>query len=59
VITEDHRFKQHHYFRFEMAWLTQEGFRERVVANWPERGGKNVQDFWRELKTDTRRFCKR
>jgi hypothetical protein len=58
VLTDDHRFKQQHCFRFEMAWLTQEGFRERVVASWPERRDKNVQDYWRELKADTRKFCK-
>jgi hypothetical protein len=28
------------------------------VSNWPERGSKKVQDYWRELKSDTRRFCK-
>jgi exonuclease III len=38
VNTEDHRFKQHRSFRFEMAWLTQEGFCDTVIANWPERG---------------------
>jgi hypothetical protein len=58
VCTDDHRFKQQHIFRFEMAWLTQEGFRERVVSSWPERGSKKVQDYWRELKYVTRRFCK-
>jgi hypothetical protein len=41
-----------------MAWLTQEGFRERLVSSWPERGSKKVQDYWRELKYFTRRFCK-
>jgi exonuclease III len=58
ITTDDHKFKQQHCFRFEMAWLTQEGFRERVTNSWPERGDKNVQDFWRDLKADTRRFCK-
>jgi hypothetical protein len=58
VLTDDHRFKQQQCFRFEMAWLTQEGFRERVVASWPERRGKNIQDYWRELKAETRKFCK-
>jgi exonuclease III len=33
VNTEDHRFKQQHNFRFEMAWLTQEGFRDTIIAN--------------------------
>jgi hypothetical protein len=41
-----------------MAWLTLEGFRERLVSSWPERGSKKVQDYWRELKYFTRRFCK-
>jgi hypothetical protein len=38
LTTDDHRFKQQNCFKFEMAWLTQEGFRERIIANWPERG---------------------
>lgn len=39
VNSDDHRFKQQHNFRFEMAWLTQEKFRETLIANWPDRGG--------------------
>jgi hypothetical protein len=58
VNTDDHRFQQQHGFRFEMAWLSQGGFREQVVASWPERGEGKIQDFWREMKAYTRRFCK-
>jgi hypothetical protein len=28
------------------------------VAAWLERGNNNVQDYWRELKVATRKFCK-
>jgi hypothetical protein len=58
VNTDDHRFKQQHGFRFEMAWLSQRGFREQVVASWPERGDSTIQDFWKEIKVYTRRFCR-
>jgi hypothetical protein len=58
VNTDDHRFQQKHGFHFEMPWLLQREFREQVVASWPHRGGRNIQDFWREIKSYTRRFCK-
>jgi hypothetical protein len=58
VNSDDHRFQQHHCFRFDMAWMTQEGFKERVTTSWPERGEKPIQDYWRDLKTSTRKFCK-
>jgi hypothetical protein len=58
VNTDDYRFQQQHNFRFEIAWLSQVGFREQVIASWPVRGGSKIQDFWREIKTYTRRFCK-
>jgi hypothetical protein len=41
-----------------MAWLTQEGFRDLVISNWPERGDENIQNFWKDIKTSTRRFSK-
>jgi hypothetical protein len=44
VNIDDHKFKQQHSFSFEMAWLTQEGFRESLMANLPNKGGKNIQD---------------
>jgi exonuclease III len=58
VNSDDHRFQKQHCFRFESAWLLQQGFREAVVACWPERGGKTVQDYWRDMKVATRKFCK-
>jgi hypothetical protein len=58
VNIDDHRFQQQHSFRFEMAWLSQAGFREQVVASWQEIGGGKVQDFWKKIKAYTRRFCK-
>jgi hypothetical protein len=33
-----------------MAWLTQEGFRDLVISNWPKRGDENIQIFGRILK---------
>jgi hypothetical protein len=47
VNTDDHMFQQQHGFCLEMAWLSQGGFREQVVASWPERGDSKVQDFWK------------
>jgi hypothetical protein len=41
-----------------MAWMTQEGFKERVIASWPEREEKPIQNYWRDLKASTRKFCK-
>jgi hypothetical protein len=58
VNTEDHRFKHTHSFCFETAWLTQEGFRDLVISNWPKRDGQNIQDYWKEIKTATQIFCK-
>jgi hypothetical protein len=58
VNTDDQRFKQQHQFRFEMSWLTQAGFRDLVLATWPERRHRNIQDHWKELKAATRKFCK-
>jgi hypothetical protein len=49
---------QQHQFRFEMSYLTQARFRDLVLAAWPERGFKNIQDHWRELKAATRKFRK-
>jgi hypothetical protein len=34
------------------------GFKEVVLASWPERGDKIVQDHWRDVKAATRKFCK-
>jgi hypothetical protein len=62
VNSDDQRFQQQHCFRFESAWLLQQGFREAVIASWPERGGQKeggtVQDYWRDVKAATRKFCK-
>jgi hypothetical protein len=44
VNSDDQRFQQQHCFRFETAWLLQEGFKEAVIACWPEREAKTVQD---------------
>jgi hypothetical protein len=41
-----------------MDWMLQRGFKERVLDTWKERGGKTVQDYWRDVKAATRKFCK-
>jgi hypothetical protein len=58
INTDDHRFQQQHSFLFEMDWLSQAGFKDQVIASWPGRGGNKIQDFWKEIKSYTRRFCK-
>jgi hypothetical protein len=45
VDTEDEMLKQSKQFRFEVAWLTQEGFREKLKEKWPVRGGLEIQDY--------------
>lgn len=56
VDTEDERLKQAKQFRFEVAWLTQEGFREKLKEKWPVRGGLEIQDYWRHIKSEIRKF---
>jgi hypothetical protein len=34
------------------------GFKETVISKWPERGARPIQDYWREVKAATRKFCK-
>jgi hypothetical protein len=58
VNTADERLNQPHIFRFEMAWLTQSGFREVIKSKWPDRGNREVQDYWKMVKTNIRRFCR-
>jgi hypothetical protein len=58
VNTVDGRFKQQLNFRFETFWLEQQVFREAVINKWPERGESYKQDFWRDIKASTRKFCR-
>jgi exonuclease III len=58
VNTADHRFRQQRNFRFEMYWMEQQGFKETILSKWPVRGGYPIQDFWRDLKSATRKFCR-
>jgi exonuclease III len=59
VNTSDNRFHRQQNFRFKMHWLEQQGFRESVVIKWPiRRLHENIQDFWKEVKAATRRFCR-
>lgn len=37
VNTSDDIFRQQHNFRFEMHWLEQQGFKEKVKDRWPIR----------------------
>lgn len=46
-------------FRFEAMWLKQEGFREMVIKKKiPNIEDKEIQEFWKELKTEIRKVCK-
>jgi hypothetical protein len=59
VNTIDNRFRPQKNFRFEMRWLEQQGFRERVVDKWPiRRDSEHIQDFWRDVKAATRKFSR-
>jgi hypothetical protein len=58
VDTEDKRMEQPYLFRFEMAWLTQAGFKELLRERWPYREQLGVQDYWKKVKQTVRQFCK-
>jgi hypothetical protein len=59
VNTLDGRFsQQRHNFSFQTSWLDQREFKETVVGKWPVRGESAIQDFWREVKAATRKYCK-
>jgi hypothetical protein len=38
--------------------MDHQGFREAGISKWPEREARPIQDFWREMKAATRKFCK-
>jgi hypothetical protein len=58
VNTLDDRFsRQRHNFSFQTSWLDQQGFKESVLGKWPMRGECAIQDFWREIKAATRKYC--
>jgi hypothetical protein len=59
VNTLDDRFsQQRHNFSFQTSWLDQQGFKESVLGKWPMGGECAIQDFWREIKAATRKYCK-
>jgi exonuclease III len=58
VDTKDSRLRQQYNFRFEPLWLEQQGFKDMLKSKWPERMGRPVQDFWKEIKCATRKFCR-
>jgi hypothetical protein len=59
VNTLDGRFSQQRpNFSFQTSWLDQRGFKELVLGKWPMRGECAIQDFWRDIKAATRKYCK-
>jgi len=45
-------------FRFENAWLNQEGFKEWVVAKWPQRHKAYILDHWNVVSSRLRKYLK-
>ncbi|RLN39154.1 hypothetical protein C2845_PM01G41450 [Panicum miliaceum] len=45
-------------FRFEPAWLLQEGFREWLQGKWPKRVKRNILDHWHDTSYILRRSLK-
>lgn len=45
-------------FRFDPSWLTQEGFKEWLIAKWPERRKKHILDHWNCQGTVLRRLMR-
>lgn len=45
-------------FRFEVAWSTQENFKERTISKWPQSGLMEIQDYWKVMKILLRKFLK-
>lgn len=35
------------YVRFERAWLSQEGFKSRLIENWPEMRKQKILHNWK------------
>lgn len=58
VDTGKHAAKKEYIFIFEMAWLTQEGFKEKMIQKWPERKEQNILDYWKKFIIDLRKFCR-
>jgi plasmid maintenance system killer protein len=58
VDTKDSRLRQQYIFRFEPLWLDQQGFKDMLKSKWPERMGRPIHDFWKEIKSATRKFCR-
>lgn len=45
-------------FRFENAWLNQEGFREWVISKWPQRHKSYILDHWNIVSSMLRKTMK-
>jgi len=45
-------------FKFENAWLNQEGLKEWVIQKWPQRQKSYVLDHWRVVSSNLRRLMK-
>jgi hypothetical protein len=44
--------------RFEIAWLSQNEFRRKLIEKWPARRGESIQYFWKRLKKELRQLSK-
>jgi hypothetical protein len=42
-------------FRFEAAWVRQEGFREWMLSKWPDKQKLRGIDYWQKIATRLRR----
>jgi hypothetical protein len=54
-ISKDHIKR---WFRFEVAWLSQNEFRRKIIEKWSVRRGESTQDFWKRLKKELRQLSK-
>lgn len=45
LLETETKVSQPYMFRFESMWLEQEGFRETIMSEMPERGDSEIQDF--------------
>lgn len=54
----DQRPQKIYPFRFEMAWLTQEKFKEKLLQKWPETKEQDILDYWKRCIIELRKFCR-
>lgn len=58
VDTGEDRTQEGKIFRFEMAWLTQNTFREKLIEKWPKREQEKILDYWKMCIINLRQFCR-